>query len=331
MITLSGYRLDAFYQARVRLTVLYVLLSLFLLTIFSMAAMKAEEQALTRVQQAVSQPNQPFRTKVIEERLEIFDQQFKDRLILFDGLLLAVACLGSFWLSGVTLQPIHEMVKQQEDFAAEASHELRTPLSTISMEIEAFKRTQKANKSVLQMTNSIQEEVLRMKQMVDGLLILVRTNETSSQSNWKEMDLDEIVHESCVQIGSLAKSKQIKLKMSLVPVKLRGVRDQIKQIFLILLDNAVKYTPAKGQIQVDMKVNSRKVSVSITDTGIGIPKEDLPHIFERFYRSKVSGSHEGTGLGLAIAQRLVRAHLGTIKAVSSGQKGATFIVELPRV
>ncbi len=333
MITFANYRLSTFRQARFRLTALYVLLSFFLLVVFSIGATNAEQRALIKIQQMTTVQNpRPFRTRILGERLQIFDRQFKERLMIYDGVLVLVAMVGSFWLSGVTLRPIREMIGQQEDFAAEASHELRTPLTTINMEIEAFRRTQKTSRPLGTMLTSLQEEVTRMKRIVDGLLILVRYDESPQKGAWKNLRLEEIVEEAGSQIKALAAEKKIKLAVvDLMAGVIQGDREQIKQVLLILLDNAVKYTPIGGQIELSMYRSKNRIGVLVQDTGMGIDKQDLPHIFRRFYRSSTAQKSHGTGLGLAIAQRLVTAHRGKIEVSSQIHKGTIVRVEWPEI
>src|SRR5258708_11635307 len=170
--------MNAFYKARLKLTLWYIFISFCLLTIFTLAAIRAEQTAFDRIVQVISNPvTRPHLTALLDSRINNFERTFTTKLFLFDGLLLIFASIASYFLSGITLKPIQEMVRLQDDFAADASHELRTPLTTIGIEIEALKRTEtNIPPAYKQVFTSIQEEVLRMRGIVDGLLTLVRYN-----------------------------------------------------------------------------------------------------------------------------------------------------------
>ncbi|MBI3620449.1 HAMP domain-containing histidine kinase [Candidatus Roizmanbacteria bacterium] len=326
--------MDTFQKARLKLTFWYCIICIFLLAVFSLAALKAERLAFNRIETVLSDPIQrPRLTALLEQRIRGFEDNFKQQLLLFDALLLIIAAASSYFLSGVTLDPIQAMMKKQQDFAADASHELRTPLTTIKMEVEALERTEKrlpfSQKNVF---DSILEEANRMSAIVDGLLTLVRTGSLSRQT-FHPVELTQVALEAYQQIKVLSKQKNIVLTYHHPDqIFIHGIRDQLKEMLLVLLDNAVKYTTANGQIQLQIVKKPTGTQVAVKDTGIGIAEEERNHVFERFFR----GSHaktkvpKGAGLGLAIARTIAETHHATITVQSEIGKGTAFTITFPK-
>jgi len=325
--------MNTFKKARIKLTVWYILISVFLLTVFSLAAVTAEQRAFNRIEQVLSnKATRPRLTALLDERISQFDKDFKRRLLFFDLVLFVIASGAGYFLSGVTLKPIQEMVKKQEEFSADASHALRTPLSTIHLEIEALKRTKKnIPLSCKKVLDSINDEVLLMKGIVDGLLQLVRGGKLEDKSHWKIFSLSMVAKDSLEQISPLAKNKYIKLTSNIEDaIRVFGSEGEVKEAIVILLDNAIKYTPEKGHVDLKAYKNNKSAILTVSDTGIGISEKDMPHIFERFYRGTNSQllSQKGTGLGLHIAQSIIKNHKGKISVKSIPEKGSVFTIEL---
>lgn len=324
--------MNAFTTARWRLTLWYMLISCLLLTIFTIAALLAEHQAFLAVRELVhSQVRGIVFNAVLQAEIDNFQQDFAQRLVLFDVLMLAVAGLASYILSGRTLQPIEKMVKEQSTFAADASHELRTPLANIAMEIEARRRSQKPlSHADAMLLDSIQTEVSRMRSMVAGLLNLVRSNEQTTVPQLP-VDLSNLVAD--VKLGMQARIKEKKLRINTKieqRVVVMGQVDELRQLVLILLDNAVLYTPKSGNIELTLSKQDKWASLLVHNSGKGIKQEELARIFKRFYRGK-DVTEPGSGLGLAIAQVLVNRYGGKIGVASQPDQGVTFRVLLPLV
>lgn len=326
--------MNTFQKARIKLTVWYILISIFLLTVFSLAAVTAEQKAFNRIEQVLSnKATRPRLTVLLTERISQFDKDFKRRLLFFDLVLLVIASGAGYFLSGVTLKPIREIVKKQEEFSADASHALRTPLSTINLEIEALKRTKKnIPSSCKRVLNSINDEVLLMKGIVDGLLQLVRSGALQDKSHWKIFNLSLVAKDSLEQISPLAKNKHIKLTSNIEDaIRIFGSEGEVKQAIVILLDNAIKYTLKEGRVDLRVHKNNKSAILTVSDTGIGISEKDIAHIFKRFYRgtNSTTNSQKGTGLGLHIAQSIIKNHQGKISVKSILEKGSVFTIELP--
>lgn len=324
--------MNTFQKARLKLTFWYILISTVLLMVFSIAAINAENKAFARLEEVLSDKQQrPKLSAFLEERIDKFESDFRKRLFMFDLILLIGVSFASYFLSGRTLKPIAEMIRKQEEFSADLSHELRTPLTTISMEIEAIKRIEKQIPKVIQEAfESILEETSRMKGIVDGLLTLVREESYKSKTNWTKFDLSRPVSEVFEQMKPLGQKKRLNLKIEQhKDLFVYGNPEEIKQVVLILLDNAIKYTPNHQMVKVRTVLEGKDVLLSVSDTGTGISEKDLPHIFERFYRGQVSNVAKGSGLGLSIAKKIIERHNGKIWVAGKIGDGSEFAVVLP--
>lgn len=216
-------------------------------------------------------------------------------------------------------------------FLADASHELRTPLTIIHAELDALLENSGTADARARSANSALEETERLQKIVNALFALSHFDAGEVLLEMIPMDLCELVTNTAEQFRVLAEDKQIEIQCSCPgPVIVRGDRARLKQVLVNLLDNAIKYTPA-GRIELRVKSTSAVALLEVSDTGIGIPKDSLPHIFERFYRVDKARSREmgGAGLGLSIVKAICTAHGGDIHVQSVPGGGAKFVVELP--
>jgi len=237
------------------------------------------------------------------------------------------------------LARLQETIERQRRFVADASHELRTPLTSIHsyaqmLEEWALKDPQIGPESVA----AIKRESERMKGLIENLLELARADE-GMKLHLKDNNLTEVLQEAAESARATVNGKVL---IEYPPPKQRvqeeeeGVsavfdRERLRQALSILLDNAVKYTPQEGG-RVSMRIvqEDASVGVEVSDTGIGIPEEQIPHVFERFYRAEEARSTEGLGLGLSIARQIAEDHGGSIEARSKPGEGSTFIIRIPR-
>ena len=317
---------NEFTKTRLKLTALYIFLSVILLGISSATAISAQRLAFKTIDQALSDRTQrPILTGVLERGLRDFDRRFVQTLLILNAVLLVISSVASYFLSGWTLKPIQEMLRQQEEFSAEASHELRTPLTTINMEIEALKRTESEMPTVYNIAfGQMQSEIARMKKIVEGLLTLVRID--GGVKAQEVFDLSIVCQEIVGQFKNLGVEKQQHLELLVAATKttkIAGDKDKIKQVLVILLDNAIKYTPAGGNIKLALENKDNRVIVSVIDNGPGIAKRDLQDIFKRFYRGKHI-QEKGVGLGLAIAKKLIAEQGSKLTVESVIGKGSVF-------
>jgi len=227
-----------------------------------------------------------------------------------------------------------KLEKMRKEFVANVSHELKTPLTTIKSYTETLLDGVIDNKelavSFLQVVDS---ETERMARLVRDLLQL--SNLDFQQSNWNKniVNVNKIIEKTMLKLEVSVKNKdqQIQYNLSECDINIYADEDRIEQVFLNLLSNCIKYTPEGGKINIDIQAHENMVELKIKDNGIGIPKEDLPRIFERFYRVDKARSRElgGTGLGLSIAQQIVESHEGTIEIFSEEGKGTEVVTKLP--
>ena len=224
---------------------------------------------------------------------------------------------------------------RQREFVADASHELRTPLSVLLASVETVQDSEKNQLSPFsqQVLADMKDEVLRMSKIVGGLLTLARGDSVATKLIKADFDISTLAAQVTRTLEPFASKTKISLTLSARPgLSLTADYERIEQLLFILLDNALKNTPAGGSVTLTVTSNSKYVLISVQDTGTGIAKEEQARIFERFYRVDKARSREtgGTGLGLAIAHWIVQAHTGTIEVKSELGRGSNFIVTLPR-
>lgn len=229
---------------------------------------------------------------------------------------------------------IHDAVEQNRRFVADASHELRTPLAILRGELENVVTRNQISKETRDTLGSNLEEVERLGKIVEGLFALSRLDAGEAQSESINFDLAKLAVTTTEQMALLAEDKAISLVANpSPPVFVRGDSSRLKQVIVNLVDNAIKYTLPGGRVDVSVRAEDPHAILEVKDNGIGIPKRDLPHIFERFYRVDKARSRElgGAGLGLSIVKSICDAHGAELQAVSEEKQGTTFTVRLPLV
>ena len=241
--------------------------------------------------------------------------------------ILILSGLGGYFLAGVTLEPISKMLEDQKNFVSNASHELRTPLTSLMTEIEVALRDKKMgladSKKLLE---SNLEEVKKMNSLSNYLLQLNRFQDGGANLEIKKIDLKVVTEKVISKIAPIAKAKRIKLISNLDKSIVKGNEESVKELVTILLDNAIKYSLKNTSVNITVRTNG---TLKISDQGVGVSSKDMPHIFDRFYRSESSRNKEksdGYGLGLSIAKSIVDLHGATIRVDSKLQKGTTFTV-----
>lgn len=233
------------------------------------------------------------------------------------------------------MRPIKEMVDEQTRFVADASHEFRTPLTAMKTAIEVNLRDKNLSaeeaKSVLKSNLS---DVDSLKKLSDNLLALSYFETDGVKQTMGRVSLKAVLLSAVEKIKYLAKEKNISINKSIEEVFVFGDKEKLAQLFIIFLDNAVKYSFKGGEIKISAKKNDKSVVVRIEDKGVGIKKKDIPFIFKSFYRGDKSRSKdfaEGYGLGLSIAKKLIEIHKGTVSVGSSINKGTVFTIIFPAV
>jgi two-component system, OmpR family, sensor kinase len=226
-----------------------------------------------------------------------------------------------------TLERLERLFQSQQRLLTDVSHELRTPLTTIRGNVDLMKRMNMADPETLTV---IQEETARMTRLVEDLMLLARADAGGLPIQRQAIDLDTIFLDVYRQVSSVQPPVELALQ-EIDQVCVWGDADRLKQLVLNLVDNAIKYTPPGGRVTLSLSQDETQAHIAVTDTGIGIPEEDIPLIFERFYRvdksrARVQG---GSGLGLSIVKWIIDAHGGQIDVQSQVGEGTTFTVSLP--
>ena len=210
---------------------------------------------------------------------------------------------------------LDEAFTTQRQFMEDISHELKTPLSVLKGELEVTLKRIRSTQEYETTLQSSLEEVNRIAGIVENLLTLARFDAKTTTLQAKPLDLNLLIKDTVEAVQVLAIQKQVKLQYnSAHTVDILADKNQLKRLILNILDNAIKYTPSGGKISIDLRQQKSTADIDITDTGIGIPEAELPHIFDRFYRVDKSRSSIGFGLGLSISQSIAMAHGGKIYA-----------------
>lgn len=331
-----------FYSARLKLTAWYLLIIMFISILFSIIVYRIAavevERSLRAQQFRIFRQEHPalgffpqFHIEPPPLDLQLLNEE-KNRikliLVFIDVAIFVLAGGAGYFLAGRTLKPIQEMVDEQNRFITDASHELRTPLTALRSEIEVNLRDKNLSlKDAKALLHSNLEEVGNLQVLSDSLLQL-----TQFHFQFETLSLADIIDEAVKKVIPLAKAKQITIEPTRSSSQVKGDKQTLTQLFVIILDNAIKYSPEGKSIRITAEKTDHSILIHITDQGIGVDKKDIPHIFDRFYRADTSRTKDttpGYGLGLSIAKKIVEEHAGLISVKSSKAIGSTFTVQLP--
>lgn len=226
-------------------------------------------------------------------------------------------------------------LQEHRDFLANAAHELRTPLTAIRSSVEVTLANPRSVTEYQELLGEIIEESASLETLVNQLLLLSETEGERLRFHREQVRLDQLIEKALDMFGGVAEFRGIELVRPPLPgVEVRGNRGHLRQVVRNLLDNALKFTPPGGRVVVDLSLDVESVTFTVTDTGSGIPAEDLPHVFDRFYRGLKGrfgdGEVRGTGLGLSICEAIVRAHGGMIRVDNHEGPGTRVTVRFPR-
>ena len=231
------------------------------------------------------------------------------------------------------LARLESAVKRLSQFTADASHELRTPVALIRTTAELTLRRERSPDTYREALRQVVLESERTSRLVEDLLLLARADAGLPALSLERLELTPLVRDVCQQGQVLAEARQLQISTEAPedPVYVEANDPALRRLLLLLLDNAVKYTPAGGRITVSVGSDSAGATVAVRDTGIGIADSALPHVFERFYRADESRNRDagGTGLGLAIAKWIAERHHASLEAQSVVGEGSTFRVRFP--
>ena len=256
------------------------------------------------------------------------------RLIAFNVVVLIGAGVASYYLARRTLEPIETAHEQQKRFTADVTHELRTPLTAIRMESEVALLNAKSSAPQLRtILKSNLEEVDKLEALINNLLRLANLEASEVQEQFKAVAVKKVIKDATTQVAKIAEAKHITVTSDVNPATVQGDEDSLSQLLVILLDNAIKYSPDGSTVSVASSVSGDIVSMVVQDQGSGIDSATLPHIFDRFYRASSSRNKEqstGFGLGLSIAKSITDLHGGTIELSNTKSGGTLATVRLPK-
>lgn len=334
-----------FRSARIKLTGWYLLIIMLISMVFSVVIYimitnelergfrRAEMRfRAERLEPPLSRGLENIGPQLIED-LEAAKHRVALNLLVVNGIILVFSASAGYFLAGRTLKPIQEMVDEQNRFVTDSSHELRTPITALKTSIEVGLRDRKLDlKQAKELLESNLEEVNDLQTLSDNLLILAKSQAAQTSLNLQTLSLKDVVNEAIGKVKAMAMEKGIKIDQSIEQVELEGDKDELIRLLVIFLDNAIKFSHRNTSLSLKGERIDKKVKIIISDQGIGIEEKEIPHIFDRFYRTDKSRSKAnipGYGLGLSIAQKIVQLHKGAIAVKSTVGKGATFIVYLP--
>lgn len=332
-----------FTSARINLTIWYLLIITVISASFSAIIYKvltleldrfASRQQIRMQQRLENLPPQLMSPYLDPELISEAKGNIIVNLFIINAFTIVISGGLAYFLAGKTLNPIKLMVEDQNRFISDASHELKTPLSSLRVAFEVFLKDK--NRTLKQSDTLIAEsinDVDRLTSLSEGLLSLTEHRSLTNRKLFDKVSILNIINKSLVQVAPLAQKKKITLKVkSKNNLFTFGNQHSLTELLVILLDNAIKYSPPKSNVTVSYKKIKNHLVISVLDQGIGIDKKDFTKIFDRFYRTDLSrskNSSNGYGLGLSIAKEIVESHNGSIKVESQSGKGSIFTVKLP--
>jgi len=332
-----------FKSARIKITAWYLLAILVISFIFSIAIYRTVASDLTaryvnienyiksNIREMEKIP--PVLQKILQNDLRTAKQRVVIMLLFANGAIIIISALVGYFLAGRTLRPIEDMVEEQNRFIADASHELRTPLAALKTSTEVALREKKiSGTEARKILEENLEDIGSLEMLSERLLHLSQYQKGEKVLAFEKINLGETINTSYKKILPLARKKNIEIDIEVRDNYIEADRLSIEEIILILLDNAVKYTPDGGKVSVSSQVDGRNAIIKVIDSGPGIGPRDIPRIFDRFYRADHSRSKvkiSGFGLGLPIVKRVVELHHGSVSVSTKIGQGSTFIIRLP--
>lgn len=344
--------MNTFHFARLKLTAWYLIIIMALSIIFSIVIYRvltieidrferAQKFFIERIFQEGDLPSPSHGRRLLFNNGEPLNPELiaetKQRILLMllaanTGILVITGGLG-YLLAGKTLKPIKEIMNEQNRFITDASHELKTPLTALRSEFEVAILDEKKLqlKEAKHLIKSGFEEIVTLQGLAENLLELTQQQKKRGLIKTEEVSILEAIEAALKKVIPLAKQKQITINNEVSDYILEGEQQGLSELFVILLDNAIKFSPERSEVALTSIKTDHHIQIEVSDKGMGIDKKDLPYIFDRFWRADKSRSKtQGYGLGLSIAKQIVESHKGEISVKSEVGKGSEFIVQIPK-
>lgn len=334
---------DIFHSASLKLTALYLIIIMLISMIFSFGFYNVASHELERSlkkdlgpigQLFISNSYGYVQDVGLEQDLAVEEahSRLKANLILINLFILMGGGLLSYYLARRTLRPIEEVHEAQSRFTADASHELRTPISAMRLETEiALMDESLTLKQAKKQLQSNIEELDKLTSLSEGLLQLSRLD--NNEIVKENITVKQIISPAVERIEKKASLRKQKITVKkIVDAEIFANQSSVVEALVTFLDNAVTYSPEISEIIVSSKRVKNNIYIDVADKGIGIKEEDLPYIFDRFYRadnSRTKANEKGYGIGLSIAKSVAEAHNGNVSVKSTLGKGSTFTLSLP--
>jgi heavy metal sensor kinase len=314
----SAFEMDDFYEALDHFALLLFISIPTLLLCAAAGGYWISTRALAPVDQ-ITQTARTISAQNLSSRLDV--PQTRDELQRL-----------SETLNGM-LDRLEASFKKITQFTADASHELRTPVAVMRTRAELSLRKARTAEEYRDVIAEVLTELEKTSGLIEQLMFLARADSGSETVRFTPTNVAEVLREACHQGSALAEAKQIAFQEEIPngSIWVQGDATSLRRLFLILIDNAVKYTPANGQVEVSLRQNNGYAVTQVSDTGIGIAEADLANVFERFYRADKARTREsgGVGLGLSIGRWITEVHAGTIEVRSSPGRGSIFQIRFP--
>lgn len=304
---------------------------------FNQNSFNSQQIWLRQLTSPIQNTNKKIGYIIVAKPLEPIQKTLtRSRFYLSLGVPITLGLVGivGWFLGGVAMQPTKRSYEQLQRFTADASHELRAPVAAILSNAQVGLLAPEDNSQLpRQRLENVVDISKSMSALISNLLFLARHEGSLNPKDLQSVEIVGLLNRLVLEYQRIASEKELSITIELPSqsITLFADQDLLQQALKNLLDNACKYTPEGGSVKLKLLTQLRRISIQIIDSGIGIPVEDLPHIFERFYRvdSTRTRSSGGFGLGLAIAQQIVQAHGGKISVDSIVGEGTTFQVCLP--
>jgi len=337
---------NMFASARIRLTFWYLLVIVMIASSLSaviyVRVSSVLQQEYIRIEQRLQlewpgeglQSHSGFGRRITLQDLENAQSQIAGQLMLINLIIIIIFAVAGYFFSGKTLKPIEEIHEAQKRFIGDAAHELKTPITALKTSLEVNLMDNKLDRQTRKILEENLEDVTSLESLSQSLLRLAKVSDQNLHK--VPVDLKKVTVRGMEYLEAVAQTKDITIQLHRSRSKLDVLGDEgaLFDLILILLDNAIKYSPEQSVVELRLTKQKNQAVVQVIDFGSGIAESDLPHIFERFYRadqSRTSQQDRGYGLGLSVAQKIVQQHNGNLSVESALGNGSSFTVTLPLI